>query len=291
MNHVKNFEDDNENWDLVIQPKTSLFTLNLKDVWRYRDLVWLFVKRDFVAQFKQTIMGPAWHFVQPVLTTIMFTIVFGRIAKIQTGDDIPQVLFYMSGITIWNYFAACLNNTASTFIMNSDIFGKVYFPRLVLPISVVISNVVKFAIQLLLLFSVMVYYSFNGFPIHIGWNLLLIPVLVFMMAMLGLGSGIIISALTTKYRDFNVLVGFAVQLLMYVTPVVLPMTYYLNSKYKLIITLNPLSAVVETFRYAIFNTGKFHLGDLAYSFGFLLIILLIGIMVFNKVEKSFMDTV
>ncbi|UEG49475.1 ABC transporter permease [Ferruginibacter lapsinanis] len=286
-----NAADKHEHWDLVITPKNSLFNLNLKEVWSYRDLMWLFVKRDFVAQYKQTILGPLWHFIQPLFTTLMFFIVFGTIAKIKTDTGMHPILFYMSGVTIWNYFSACLSNTSNTFVANAGIFGKVYFPRLVIPLSVVISNIVKFGIQFLLLLLVMVFFSFKGFPIKFGWAWLLIPVLITMMSGLGLGLGIIISSLTTKYRDFSVFIGFAVQLLMYITPVVLPMSYYNQSKYKFLVTFNPLSSIVEAFRYALFQTGTLNTGGLLYSLAFIVVVIFIGLIVFAKVERSFMDTV
>ena len=213
-----------EEWDLVIQPKAALLDLNLKEVWRYRDLLWLFVKRDFSAQYKQTILGPLWHFIQPIFTTLVFLLVFGSIANIPT-DGIQPILFYMSGITIWNYFSACLTATSGTFVANAGIFGKVYFPRLVIPLSTVLSNIIKFGIQFLLLLAVMVWYGIKNNHFYFGASWLLIPVLVAMMAGLGLGLGIIISSLTTKYRDFTILIGFAVQLLMYATPIAYPMSF------------------------------------------------------------------
>lgn len=282
--------EDDDSWDMVIEPKTRLLQLNLKEVWRYRDLMLLFVKRDFVAQFKQTILGPFWHLIQPVLTTIMFLFIFGRIARIST-DGIQPTLFYMSGITIWNYFSACLTNTSNTFTANAGIFGKVYFPRLVLPFSVVISNMVRLGIQFSMLFVMMVYYHFNGYPMHLTFNWLLIPVLVVMMAGIGLGLGIIISSLTTKYRDFTVLLTFAVQLGMYATPIAYPMSFLANKSYAGLIRANPLTSIVETFRYILFGNGSFNLAGLAYSAGFMIVVVFLGMIIFNKVEKSFMDTV
>lgn len=288
MNHYNSQED---NWDLEIKTQSSLFELNFKEIWRYRDLMLLFVKRDFAAQYKQTVLGPLWHVIQPVLTTIMFLLVFGKIANIPT-DGIEPVLFYMSGITIWNYFSSCLTATANIFVANAGIFGKVYFPRLVLPLSVVISNMARFGIQFGLLFFCILYFAlFKNIPIHFGVNWLLIPVLVFMMAGIGLGLGIIISSLTTKYRDFTVLITFGVQLLMYATPVVYPLSFLANKKYAFIIEWNPLSSIVEGFRYALFNTGTLGYGSLLYSLIFMLIVLVIGVIFFSKVEKTFMDTV
>ena len=288
MNH---YNDTAEVWDLEIKPKASFFHLNLGEVWRYRDLMLLFVKRDFVAQYKQTILGPLWHVIQPVLTTIMFLLVFGKIANIPT-DGIEPVLFYMSGVTIWNYFSACLTATANTFVANAGIFGKVYFPRLVLPLSIVISNMARLGIQMGILLLAMGYYAvFKNIPVAFGMNWLLIPGLIILMAGISLGLGIIISSLTTKYRDFTVLVTFGVQLLMYATPVVYPLSYLTNNKYAWIIEWNPLSAVVEAFRYALFDAGSFRYESLLYPCIFMMIVLLTGIIYFNKVERTFMDTV
>lgn len=290
MSTVLQEQKSHEHWDLVIKPKASLFSLNLKEVWKYKDLMWLFVKRDFTAQYRQTILGPLWHFIQPLFTTIVFLVVFGRIAKIPT-DGIEPAVFYMSGITIWNYFTSCLNGTSNTFIANAGIFGKVYFPRMVTPISIVLSNIVKFGIQFLLLLAVIIYYGVKSGHIYIGMSWILIPVLVLMMALLGLGLGIIISSLTTKYRDFTVLIGFAVQLLMYATPVIYPLSFFNGSKYKTIISLNPLTPIVESFRCAILGVGDVSINGLLYSGGVIAALLFIGIILFNRVEKSFMDTV
>jgi lipopolysaccharide transport system permease protein len=282
--------DGIEDWDLVIEPKGKLFDLHLGEVWKYRDLMFLFVKRDFVAQFKQTIMGPLWHLIQPIFTTIMFLLVFGKIANIST-DGIHPVLFYMSGITIWSYFSTCLTNTSNTFVANAGIFGKVYFPRLVLPLSVVISNIIKFGIQFALLLVVMFYFAIQGTPIHFGLSWLLIPVLLFMMAGLGLGLGIIISSMTTKYRDLSILLAFAIQLLMYATPIAYPLSFIENKSYASWIQWNPISPIVECFRYALFGSGTFSAATLSYSSAFILITLIVGLISFNRVERSFMDTV
>ncbi len=285
-------KQENEEWDMVLSPKTGFFDFNLKEIWNYRDLLLLFVKRDFVAQYKQTILGPVWHFIQPIFTTIIFLLVFGKIANIPTDGIEPKFLFYMSSITIWNYFASCLNATSSTFITNSNIFGKVYFPRLILPFSIVLSNIIKFGIQFLLLFIMILYCFFvEHVPIYISWSWLLIPVLVMMMAALGLGLGIIISSLTTKYRDFSVLITFAVQLLMYATPVAYPLSFLKGKSYAKWVEINPLTPIVEAFRYSIFNRGTFTILSLGYSTVFILIVLFVGLLLFNKVEKSFMDTV
>jgi lipopolysaccharide transport system permease protein len=290
LNQESEIAAPTEDWDMILQPKAHLLDLNLKEVWRYRDLLILFVKRDFIAQYKQTILGPLWHLIQPIFTTVMFLLVFGKIANIPT-DSVNPVLFYMAGITIWNYFASCLNSTSNTFVANAGIFGKVYFPRLVIPLSNVLSNMVKFGIQFLLLLAMMVFYSFKGTPIHFGITWLWIPVLMLMMAALGLGLGIIISSLTTKYRDLNVLIGFAVQLLMYATPIVYPLSFLKDKFYGKWIAWNPLTPIVESWRYALFGKGSFEVGTLLYSAGVIMVILFLGLLIFSKVERNFMDTV
>jgi len=282
---------ESADWDLIIKPRGSLFDIHLSDLWNYRDLIILFIKRDFTAQYKQTVLGPLWHLIQPIMTTAIFLLIFGKIANIPTDGIYPKVLFYLSGITIWNYFAACLTNTSNTFVQNSAIYGKVYFPRLVIPISIVFSSLIRLGIQFLLLLAAMIWFSFKGFPIHFGWNWLLIPMLVLLVAGIGLGLGIIISSLTTKYRDFTILIAFVVQLLMYVTPIGYPMSFLANSRYRKIIDLNPLSGIVESFRYVLFGKGHFDSNGLWYSFGFMSIALLVGLLIFSKVERSFMDTV
>lgn len=274
----------------MIKPDTGLFDLKLREVWRYRDLMFLFVKRDFVAQYKQTILGPLWHLLQPVFTAIMFLIIFQKIANIDT-EGIEPILFYLSGITLWNYFSACLTATANTFTSNASIFGKVYFPRLVLPLSVVISNLIRFGIQFVLLIGVLVWFIIKGSEFHFGINLFWLPVLIFMMALLGLGLGIIISSLTTKYRDFAVLLSFAVQLAMYITPIAYPMSFLEQKSYGAWIQWNPLTPIVESFRHALFGNGAIDYQGLIYSSGIIIIVLLGGLIVFNRVEKTFMDTV
>ena len=282
---------ENQSWDLEIKPKSGLFELNMKEVWAYRDLMWLFVRRDFVAQYKQTVLGPLWHFIQPILTTIMFLFVFGRIARIPTDGIKPEFLFYLSGITIWNYFSTCLTSTSTTFTSNAHIFGKVYFPRLVLPLSIVISNLIKFGIQLLFLFIAMIYAYLSGYSITINTSILLIPFLLIIMAGIGLGLGIIISSVTTKYRDFAILISFAIQLYMYATPIAYPLSYLKEKGYAWIVEINPLTPVVEAFRFALFGQGSFTIGSLFYSTMFMTIIFFIGAIMFQKVEKTFMDTV
>ncbi len=287
---MTNVTGNDEKWDLVIQPKTGLFQLHLKEVWRYRDLLMLFVRRDFVAQYKQTILGPVWNLVQPILTTIIFLLLFSRIARIPT-DGVPPIVFYLTGITIWTYFSACLTSTSNTFLANAGIFGKVYFPRLVTPFSLIISNLIRFGIQFLLLLGAMIWFTFKGYPISVTIYWLFIPVLLLLFAGLALGLGIIISSLTTKYRDFTVLVTFGIQLLMYASPIVYPVSYLKDKGYAWIIAWNPLAPLVEAFRYVLLGKGTFTIGDLLYSTCFTAVVLFLGMILFNRVEKSFMDTV
>ena len=278
-----------EKWDLEIHPKNSLFEIDLSEMWHHRDLVLMFVKRDFSTVYKQTILGPLWFFIQPILTTLMYTVVFGSIAKLPT-DGIPQVLFYLSGVTIWNYFSDCLISTSDTFIKNSNIFGKVYFPRLVVPISVVISNLMKLGVQMSLFLVVYFYYLFASDKVHPNTILLLLPVLIVIMGVMGLGSGLIISALTTKYRDLRFLITFGVQLLMYATPVIYPLSSITSQK-RWIMELNPMTAVIETFKYGFLGKGTFSVMSLVISAVVSILLLLIGVFIFNKVEKKFMDIV
>jgi len=276
-------------WTEIIEPQSRLLELNLKDVWRYRDLLLLLVRRDFVATYKQTVLGPIWFFLQPVLTTLTFMFIFGRIAGLST-DGLPMMLFYLAGITLWNYFSECLNRTATVFKDNASVFGKVYFPRLVMPLSIVASNLVKLGIQFALFLVTWIYYLVTDSSVHPNAAILLFPVLVLMLGGLGLGFGMIISALTTKYRDLAFLLTFGVQLLMYATPVIYPLSS-ISDKYKWLILMNPMSSIIETFRYGFLGTGTFNWTYLSYSGGFTVVILLLGAIIFNKVEKSFMDTV
>jgi len=276
-------------WDLTIEPQTSLFDLNLKDVWRYRDLLWMFVKRDFVSFYKQTILGPLWFFIQPLFTTIIYTFVFGGLANLST-DGLPQPLFYMAGITAWNYFADCITKTSTVFRDNAHIFGKVYFPRLILPLSIVASNLVRFGVQMLLLFIMMGYYAAQNASFTITSAILLFPVLVMLMALLGLGLGLIITALTTKYRDLAFLVTFGIQLLMYTTTVIYPLSSA-PEKYKTLISLNPMTGFIEAFRYAFLGQGQISINTLGYSALFTMIVMVLGVFIFNKTEKTFVDTV
>lgn len=281
-----------EEWTEIIEPKTSLLDLKLREVWRYRDLLTLMVKRDFIATYKQTILGPVWFFLQPVLTTLTFTIIFGRVAGLST-DGLPMLLFYIAGITLWNYFAECLNRTATVFKDNAPIFGKVYFPRLVLPLSIIISNLVKLGIQFLLFLGFWSFYLLTTDKVHPNVYILLTPVLVAIMGGLGLGLGMIISALTTKYRDLVFLLTFGVQLLMYATPVIYSLAdpKIAGSSLAWLLHLNPMAPIVETFRYGFLGKGYFSWTSLGYSFIFMVVALLAGTVIFNKVEKSFMDTV
>lgn len=279
----------NGNWTTVIKPKTKLLDLNLKELWHYKDLIVMFVKRDFKTMYKQTILGPLWIIINPMLTTLMFTIVFGGIANIST-DGMPQFVFYMAGNTLWLYFSTCLTKTANTFINNSAVFGKVYFPRLVTPISTVISGLINFFVQFCLFMIFVLYYAFTGNAVQPNLYILLTPFLLLLIAMLSLGFGIIISSLTTKYRDLAVLVTFGVQLWMYATPIVYPISQ-IPVKWQSIMLLNPVAPIVETFRYAFLGSGTIPWLYLGISVIATLIVLFIGIILFNKVQKTFMDTI
>jgi len=278
-----------EHFDNIIQPRKNLLDLRLKELIRYYDLLVLFVKRDIVVTYKQTILGPLWFFIQPILTTLVFTVVFGNIAGIST-DGIPQPLFYMSGIVIWNFFADCFMKTSNTFVTNAGLFGKVYFPRIIQPLSVVISNGLKFLIQFGLFLILYAYYLIKGVPVTPNGYILLFPFLLVLMALLGLGFGLIFSSLTTKYRDLTFLIQFGVQLLMYATPIIYPLSE-IPEKYRFLIWGNPVSHIIETFKYSFLGQGMFTLAGLLYSTLFTLVILFIGIIIFNKTEKTFMDTV
>jgi lipopolysaccharide transport system permease protein len=285
MNHEEAIND----WDLTIEPQSSLFKLNLKDVWRYRDLLWLFVKRDFVSFYKQTILGPLWFFIQPLFTTIIFTFVFGNLAGIST-DGLPQPLFYMAGITAWNYFADCLTKTSTVFKDNANIFGKVYFPRLIMPLSIVASNLVRFIVQMILFIMMIAYYTIQGANFHFTWAISLFPFLILLMALLGLGLGLIITALTTKYRDLAFLITFGVQLMMYATTVIYPLSAA-PEKYKNLIALNPMTGIIEAFRFGFMGQGELTFQSLGYSTLVTLVSLVLGVVIFNKTEKTFVDTI
>ena len=274
-------------WEITAEH--SLLDLKLKDTWEYRDLLWLLIRRDFVSFYKQTILGPLWFFIQPLFITLIYTFVFGNIAGIST-DGLPKPLFYMAGITAWNYFADCITKTSTVFRDNANIFGKVYFPRLIMPLSIVISNIVRFGVQVLLFLAFTGYYALTGAAIEPNVYIMLFPLLVLLMAALGLGSGMIISSLTTKYRDLAFLVTFGIQLLMYATTVIYPLSSA-PEKYKWLIIANPMTAIIEAFRYGFLGTGSFSWGMLVYTTVFTLVILIVGTIVFTKVEKNFMDTV
>lgn len=275
--------------ETVIKPKSSLLEIDFKELWRNKDLFSMFVKRNIVTQYKQTILGPAWFFIQPALTTIMYMVVFGGIAGIPT-DGLPQPMFYLAGIVCWQYFADCLTKTSSTFIDNQNIFGKVYFPRLIVPLSTVASNLVRMFIQFLLFVAVYVFYLIKGVHVEPNIYILLVPVLILMLAGLSLGFGIIISSLTTKYRDLTILFNFIVQLWMYATPIIYPLST-MSPDRQWIMALNPLTSIIEAFKYGTMGVGTFSWGQLAYSFGFMVVLLAVGIVIFNKVQRTFMDTI
>lgn len=282
-----------EKWLYEISSKHKLIDLNFKEIWRYRDLVVLFVKRDITTVYKQTILGPLWYLIQPLFTSVIFTLVFNNLGSISTGS-IPPFLFNLAGITAWNYFTACLNGTSNTFRANAGIFGKVYFPRVITPISVTISNLFKFLIQLFIFIVFYIYFEFNGYDFEVTYNLILFPVYVIMIALLGLGIGMTVSAMTTKYRDLTVLVGFATTLLMYISAVPYPLS---EARNKLpdwiadIVAYNPLTQIMEGFRYLLLNTGSFSWLGFVYTLSICVIIFFIGLIIFNRTEKTFIDTV
>ena len=278
-----------EKWTTVITPKNKILSLNLKELWDYRDLVYMFVKRDIVSVYKQTVLGPLWFFIQPLLTTLMFLMVFGHIAKIPT-DGVPQVLFYMCGIILWNYFSTCLTTTANTFTGNAYLFSKVYFSRLTIPVSLVISALIRLFIQFGLFFIVILIYFFRGFEIIPSLSMIFLPFFVLHTALLGLGIGLIITSLTTKYRDMSYLVTFGVQLWMYATPIVYPVSM-VPEKWKLIYMLNPVVPVMEGFKHAFFSTGFPSFFEYGLSIAITVVLLFAGVLVFNLVERDFVDTV
>ncbi len=292
MNTSQQHTETNEQWDMVIEPHAHLFDLKLKEVWHYRDLLLLLVRRDFVSFYKQTILGPLWFFIQPLFTTIIYTFIFGNLAGIST-EGLPAPLFYMAGITAWNYFAECLTKTSTVFRDNSNVFGKVYFPRLIMPMSIVISNLIRFGVQILLLLLMMAYYAFKGAAFQLNAFALLFPFLVVLMALLGLGTGMIISSLTTKYRDLVFLVTFGVQLLMYTTTVVYPLSEAIKKypTYSWLFSLNPMTPIIETFRYGFLGQGTFSWASLGICSLVTISVTVAGIFIFNKVERNFIDTV
>ena len=289
MNNTENFDND---WLFEITPKNKFFSLNLKEVWQYRDLLMLFVKRDVVTVYKQTILGPLWYLIQPLFTSITFTIIFNTVAGIDTGT-VPPFLFNMAGITVWNYFTACLTDTSDTFKRNAAIFGKVYFPRVIMPISIVISNLLKFSIQFLIFIGFYIFYYFQGASISQNSSILFFPLLIALMGILGLGLGMFISSLVTKYRDFSYLIGFGVQLLMYLSAVMYPIALIQNKMpdYAWLVQYNPLAYIIETTRYMLLGIGQVSVWGLVYTISITMIVFFVGLLIFNKTEKSFIDTV
>ena len=284
--------DHSNDWLFEITPKNKFFSLNLKEVWQYRDLLFLFVKRDVITVYKQTVLGPLWYLIQPLFTSVTFTIIFNNVAGINTGT-VPPFLFNLAGITVWNYFTSCLNGTSDTFKSNAGIFGKVYFPRIITPLSVVISNLIKFGIQFLIFVAFYVFYYLKGAPLSLNSLVLFFPLLIVIMGILGLGLGMIISSMVTKYRDFSYLVSFGIQLLMYLSAVMYPMEL-IKAKlpdYGWIVEYNPLAYIIESARYMLLDVGEISVLGLLYTFAVTVFLFFIGLLIFNKTEKSFIDTV
>ena len=277
-----------QTWTETIESSHSLFDLKLKEVWRYKDLVYMFVKRDFISSFKQTILGPVWFFINPIFTTVVYLVVFGNIANLST-DGAPKILFYLAGVTLWNYFSTSLNSASNVFTSNAGIFGKVYFPRLVMPLTIVISNLMRFGVQMVLFIAVWIYFYFQGAVQPNLW-ILATPLLILLMAAFALGMGMIFSSLTTKYRDIQMLLGFGISLFMYITPVIYPLSA-LPERFKAVAYYNPLSGIFECFKYGWMGVGEFSGPMLLISTAIIFLLLAIGTVIFNKVEKSFMDTV
>lgn len=286
----KSASTESEDWDIELNAKPSWFNLDLKHIWHYRDLLFLLVKRDYVASFKQTILGPLWFFIQPLLTTFVYIFIFGKVAKISTGNT-PGMLFYFMNIILWNYFSSCLLASSNTFVGNANLFGKVYFPRLIIPLTSIFSNLLRFGVQFMMLVFMIIYFYFaQPGSIHLTWYVVFFPFVLFALAMLGTGMGMIISSLTTKYRDLNHLVAFGVQLFMYATPVIYPISF-LQGGAGWLLKLNPLSSLFELYRFMFLGEGTFSALGLVYSFGLSILIISIGALVFNRVEKNFIDTV
>lgn len=279
-----------DNWTLVIKPQEKLWSVDFKEIWRYRDLIELFVKRNIVVQYKQTILGPLWYIIQPILTVAMNMVVFGGIAGMGT-DGVPQILFYLAGNVCWFYFSDCLNQTSKTFVDNQAMFGKVYFPRMVVPISTVLSNLLRFVIQFALFVVVYLYFFYISSGVYPNWYILLLPLYIVMLAGMGLGFGILVSSMTTKYRDLTVLFTFIVQLWMYTTPIVYPLSMVPEGKLRMLVLANPMTPIIEGFKYATLGQGYFSWATLGYSFVFMSVVFILGLVVFNKVQRSFMDTV
>lgn len=289
---MQNTFKNNDDWLFEITPKNKLFSLNLREVWEYRDLLMLFVKRNIITAYKQTVLGPLWYLIQPLFTSVIFTLIFNNVASISTGT-VPPFLFNLAGITIWNYFTACFSGTSNTFSANSGIFGKVYFPRLIMPLVAVISNLVRFGIQLFIFMVFYAYYYYKGADIRINEYAILFPVMVLIMGILGLGLGMIISSMVTKYRDLNILVKFGMQLLMYISAVMYPVSYFVDKlpEYAWVVQYNPLSFVIESVRYMLLSTGVFNISMFIYTLITTITVLFLGIIIFNRAEKSFIDTI
>jgi lipopolysaccharide transport system permease protein len=285
-------EHTNTTWLFEITPKNKFFSLNLKEVWQYRDLLLLFVKRDVVTVYKQTVLGPLWYLIQPLFTSVTFTIIFNNVAGIDTGT-VPPFLFNLAGITVWNYFTACLTGTSNTFGANAGIFGKVYFPRIIVPISIVISNLIKFGIQFLIFIAFYIFYYLKGATVGLNGFVVFFPFLIVLMGVLGLGLGMFISSLVTKYRDFSNLIGFGVQLLMYLSAVMYPMALIAEKlpSYGWLVQYNPLAYIIETARYMLLDVGHISIWGLGYTFLVTVVVFFVGVLIFNKTEKSFIDTV
>ena len=289
MNEKEIITEESDSWDLIITPRKKWWDLQLRDVWHYRDLIGLFVRRDFVSRYKQTILGPLWFIIQPLLTSIVFTVIFGNIAQLPT-DGLPQMLFYMSGNILWSYFSTCLTSTSTTFTANAHLFGKVYFPRLVMPVSIVISDLITFAIQFVFFLAYLLFFYLRGSAVGLTTWALALPLLLVLMAGLGLGFGIIISSLTTKYRDLQYLVSFGVGLWMYGTPVIYPVSS-IPERWRWVANVNPVTPIIETFRKGFLGAGDASWMRLAYSAGYMVVVIFIGIVIFNRIEKTFIDTV
>lgn len=278
-----------DKWDTVISPKRDLIYFNFREIFKYRDLIFLFIKRDFVTFYKQTILGPLWYIIQPLINAIVFTIIFGNLAKIPT-EGVPPFIFYLAGNIIWGYFAICLSSTSNTFVRNSDIFGKVYFPRITIPISNIFIGMLQFFIQFIVFVCFLIYFYFSGSSINIDFTLIFIPLLLFQVAITGLGFGLMISSLTSKYRDLTFVMSFGVQLWMYATPIVYPLSL-VSEKYRILFCLNPMTSVVESFRYIFFKESVIKLEYIFISIFISILVLILGMIFFNKTEKSFLDTV
>jgi lipopolysaccharide transport system permease protein len=278
-----------DKWDTVISPKRDLIYFNFREIFKYRDLIFLFIKRDFVTFYKQTILGPLWYIIQPLINAIVFTIIFGNLAKIPT-EGVPPFIFYLAGNIIWGYFAICLNSTSNTFVRNSDIFGKVYFPRITIPISNIFIGMLQFFVQFIVFVCFLIYFYFSGSSINIDFTLIFIPLLLFQVAITGLGFGLMISSLTSKYRDLTFVMSFGVQLWMYATPIVYPLSL-VSEKYRILFCLNPMTSVVESFRYIFFKESVIKLEYIFISIFISILVLILGMIFFNKTEKSFLDTV